>query len=142
MKGGTDPRVTEVTKRLGTAGLRVTRARLELGKLLFCGPNRHVSAEGLYLEAQQIRFPPSLATVYNTLNQFTEVGLLREIPVEGQRSFFDTRTGPHHHYLDETTGALFDAPDDVVEIAHCATAPDGYEIAEVQVVVRLRKVRG
>lgn len=142
MKGGMDPRVTEVTKRLAGSGLRVTRARLELGKLLFCGPNRHVSAEALYLEAQQIRFPPSLATVYNTLNQFTSAGLLREIPVEGQRSFFDTRTGPHHHYLDDTTGDLFDAPDDVVTIAHCATPPEGYEIAEVQVVVRLRKAPG
>jgi Fur family transcriptional regulator, iron response regulator len=133
--------VADVTARLAQAGLRATLPRLVLGKLLFGGPNRHVSAEKLYNEAQAGRPRPSLATVYNTLRQFRRVGLLREIAVEGQRSYFDTRTGPHFHYLDESTGELFDASDDIVTIGCAVTAPPGFEVAEIQIVVRLRPTK-
>ena len=68
---------------LKTAGLRPTRQRLALGELMFSKGHRHLSAEVLHEEAITNRVPVSLATVYNTLHQFTEAGLLREIAVDG-----------------------------------------------------------
>jgi Fur family transcriptional regulator, iron response regulator len=141
LSGESDPRLIEtVTRRLTSVGLRATRPRVALGKLLFGGPHRHINAEQLFREAQSLRYKTSLATVYNTLNQFTQAGLLREIPVEGHRTFFDTRTGPHFHYLNEATGELFDAPENVVDVSCCAATPEGFEVSEIQVVVRLRPI--
>jgi Fur family iron response transcriptional regulator len=137
--GVPDPRLADLAaKRLTKVGLRATRPRVELAKLLFGGSHRHINAEQLFRETQGLRYKISLATVYNTLNQFTQAGLLREIPVEGHRTFFDTRTGPHFHYLDESTGELFDAPEDIVDVRCCASPPPGFEVTEIQVVVRLR----
>ena len=84
---------------LSGAGLRPTRQRKELGRLLFDGPDRHVTAEVLHDEAMRAGVRVSLATVYNTLNQFTEAGLMREIVVDGDRTYFDTNTSDHHHFF-------------------------------------------
>jgi Fur family iron response transcriptional regulator len=88
-------------ERLRSAGLRPTRQRLALVRLLFDHGDRHVSAEALHAEAQRAGVRVSLATIYNTLNQFTEAGLLREVVVEAGRSYFDTNTGDHHHFFFE-----------------------------------------
>lgn len=123
---------------LGNAGLRPTRQRLALGQLLFLGGHRHVTAESLYEEAMAANTYLSLATVYNTLNQFTEAGLLRELAVSGAKSFFDTRTSPHHHFWSEADGEMADVPAEEVEIARLPTPPEGMEIAGVEVMIRLR----
>jgi Fur family iron response transcriptional regulator len=128
----------EIFVKLEAAGLRFTRPRLLLAGLLFGGPDRHISAEDLFREARRAGSTMSLATVYNTLNQFTGAGILREIAVEGHKSYFDTRVGPHYHYLNEATGELFDAPESAVTVSNLAAPPDGLEIAEIQVVIRLR----
>src|SRR3989344_5255926 len=94
---------TQVLDRLRTAGLRPTRQRLALAKLLFEGGDRHVTAEMLHAEAQTAAIRVSLATVYNTLHQFTAAGLLREIVVDSQRSYFDTNMTDHHHFYFEKT---------------------------------------
>jgi Fur family iron response transcriptional regulator len=98
-------------ERLRAAGLRPTRQRLALGKLLLENGNRHVTAEDLYHEACRAGIPVSLATVYNTLHQFTAVGLLREVVVDMGQSYFDTNTTHHHHFYDERTGCLSDIED-------------------------------
>jgi Fur family iron response transcriptional regulator len=122
---------------LQSAGLRPTRQRLALGRLLFDGRERHVTAEQLHAEARDQRISVSLATVYNTLNQFTSAGLLREVVVEPGRSIFDTNTSDHHHFYHEGSGRLQDIAGDDVVVANLPTAPAGTRVARVDVVVRL-----
>jgi len=119
------------------AGLRPTRQRLALAKLLFGGENRHVTAELLHGEAQAEKMRVSLATVYNTLHQFTNAGLLREIVVDAQRSYFDTNTGDHHHFYFEKNGQLMDIPDDTIALASIPDAPEGMAIKSIDIVVRI-----
>jgi len=124
--------------RLKGAQLRPTRQRLALAKLLLENDHRHITAEELFHEARTAGIMVSLATVYNTLHQFTAAGLLREVVVDMGQSYFDTNTSHHHHFFDETTGKLSDIPDDHVEISRLPTPPDGQEIDRVEVIVRLR----
>ncbi|MEQ8935098.1 MAG: Fur family transcriptional regulator [Amphiplicatus sp.] len=90
---------SDAIERLRSVGLRPTRQRLALAKLLFDGRDRHLTAEKLHVEAQAAAIPVSLATVYNTLHQVTDAGLLREIAVDASRSYFDTNTSDHHHFF-------------------------------------------
>lgn len=124
------------------AGLRPTRQRKALAALLIGdGRHRHVTAESLYEAACVVGADVSLATVYNTLRVFTEAGLLKEIGVEGPRSYFDTRTEDHPHFFYEEDGVMSDAPADSVQILRLPQPPEGAEIAGVDVVVRLRRTR-
>lgn len=123
--------------RLQGAGLRPTRQRLGLARLLFETGDRHVTAEQLHGEAMAADLRVSLATVYNTLNQFTDAGLLREVVVEVGKSYFDTNTSDHHHFFLETTGRLEDIPGDQLALQRLPAAPDGTRIARVDVIVRL-----
>lgn len=132
--------VHELRTRLRAAGLRPTRQRVALGWLLFGKGDRHLTAENLLEEAQASRVPVSLATVYNTLHQFTEVGLLREVAVDGSKVYFDTNISHHDHFLIESSNSLLDIPQVVVDRAHLPKPPEGMEIARIDVVVRLRPV--
>ncbi|MBF0353829.1 MAG: transcriptional repressor [Alphaproteobacteria bacterium] len=123
--------------RLRGAGLRPTRQRLALAKLLFENGHRHVTAEQLHSEALQANVRVSLATVYNTLHQFTEVSLLREIVADSGRSYFDTNTSDHHHFYFERQGRLEDVMGDVLNIDHLPVPPAGTRISRVDVVIRL-----
>ena len=129
----------DVKAMLREVGLRPTRQRMELGWLMFGKGNRHLTAEMLYEEASKAKVPVSLATVYNTLHQFTDVGLLRQIAVEGSKSYFDTNSSQHHHFFVEEENSLFDIPDADVFVGKPPIPPDGYEIARIDVVVRLRR---
>lgn len=131
--------VHQLRARLQTAGLRPTRQRVALGWLLFGKGARHITAERLYEEASKARVPLSLATVYNTLHQFTDAGLLREIAVDGSKTHFDTNTSHHHHFLVEDTDNLFDIPEEALRVDGIPEPPDGMEIVRVDVVVRLRR---
>tara|TARA_B100001142_G_C13980314_1_gene518504 strand:+ start:101 stop:619 length:519 start_codon:yes stop_codon:yes gene_type:complete len=129
---------TQVIKLLHEAGLRPTRQRMALARLLFDEGNRHVTAEGLHREAKNANIPVSLATVYNTLHQFTSAGLLREMVVEPGRAYFDTNLTRHHHFFFEDTGEIEDIPDDLVSISQLPKTPKGTALNRVDVVVRLR----
>jgi len=124
---------------LRQAGLRPTRPRMVLGWILFSKGDRHITAEMLYEEAIEAKIPVSLATVYNTLNQFTEAGLLRQIGVDGSKSFFDTNPSDHHHFFIQDEESLLDIPPADSVLEKVPQAPEGYEIARVDVVVRLRR---
>jgi Fur family iron response transcriptional regulator len=126
-----------VTERLHKAGLRPTRQRVALATLLFGDGHRHVTAEELHAEALGSRLPVSLATVYNTLNQFTEAGLLREVAIEGHRSYFDTNTSNHFHCYLEDERKLFDIPGDDLQVRGLPELPKGKRIRRVDVIVRL-----
>ena len=128
----------EPLERLKRVGLRPTRQRLALARLLFSRGDRHVSAEQLHAEAKTARIVVSLATVYNTLNQFTRAGLLREVVVEAGRSYFDTNISDHHHVLAVATGDLADIPAGTLAVSGLPEVPEGLEVERVDVVVRLR----
>lgn len=125
---------------LDGAGLRPTRQRASLAALLVGdGEDRHVTAESLYAASCESGEKVSLATVYNTLRAFCEAGLLREITVDGSKSYFDTNTTNHPHFYWEDSASLTDAPADELEISRLPRAPEGAEIAKVDVVIRLRR---
>jgi Fur family iron response transcriptional regulator len=122
------------------AGLRPTRQRVTLAALLIGdGQDRHVTAESLFEAAKDQGEAVSLATVYNTLRAFCEVGLMQEVTVDGSKSYFDTNTRDHPHFFWEDDGKLTDAPSDQLVIAQLPKAPDGAEIASIDVVIRLRR---
>nr|WP_235062929.1 Fur family transcriptional regulator [Paramagnetospirillum caucaseum] len=123
--------------RLRAVGLRPTRQRLALARLLFDGGDRHISAEQLHTEALSSSIRVSLATVYNTLHQFTDAGLLREIVVDAGRSYFDTNTSDHHHFFYEKSGKLCDIPGDLIAVSKVPDAPEGFNISRVEVIVRV-----
>ena len=125
-------------RRLRAAGLRPTRQRLALAQLLLENGDRHVTAEQLYGEAVTSGIPVSLATVYNTLHQFTQAGLLRETVVEPGRSYFDTNTADHHHFFCEATGKLQDIPAQQLSVSGLPLPPTGTEIRRVDIIVRIR----
>ena len=130
------------TAWLGNGGLRPTRQRLALATLLVGdGENRHVTAESLYALAAGAGEKVSLATVYNTLRAFCAAGLMNEVVVDGARSYFDTRMDDHPHFYWEETHALTDAPADTLAITGLPTAPEGMQVARVDVVIRLKRAR-
>jgi Fur family transcriptional regulator, iron response regulator len=129
----------QTRRRLREIGLRTTRTRVALGNILFAKGNRHISAEMLFEEANQAKVSVSLATVYNTLNQFTEAGLLRQVAINSSKSYFDTNNTEHHHYYLEDSHELMDIPSTDVAVGEIPVPPAGYEIVRVDVVVRLRR---
>ena len=131
----------DVRTMLRQVGLRPTRQRMALGWILFAKGDRHLTAEMLYEEASKAKVPVSLATVYNTLHQFTEVGLLRQVAVDGSKTYFDTNCTEHHHFFIEGDNALVDIPNAEAIVGKMPSAPEGFEIARVDVVVRLKRKR-
>jgi Fur family transcriptional regulator, iron response regulator len=126
-----------IAERLKAAGLRPTRQRVALGTLLFRNGDRHVTAEMLHDEAVRDRIPVSLATVYNTLHQFTEAGLLREVAIEGAKTYFDTNTSNHMHFYFEHNGELMDIENQRSPIVAAPEPPEGMQISRIDVLVRL-----
>ena len=141
----TRTRMTETATRIATkwltsGGLRPTRQRALLAKLLVGdGEHRHVTAESLFASAQDSGQSVSLATVYNTLRAFCDAGLMQEITVDGSKSYFDTNMGDHPHFYWEDSGQLTDAPADQLEILRLPDIPEGAELSKVDVVIRLRR---
>jgi Fur family transcriptional regulator, iron response regulator len=133
----TSPLATALA-RLRSAGLRPTRQRLALARLLLESGDRHITAEQLHGEAVGAEIQVSLATVYNALHQFTEAGLLREVVVEPGRSYFDTNTTDHHHFFCEANGRLQDIPGQDVVVSGFPLPPLGTEICRVDVIIRVR----
>ena len=128
---------TDLSDRLRRAGLRPTRQRLVLGALLFGAQDRHVTAEALHEEAVAAGEQVSLATVYNTLHQLKRAGLLRELAIDGARTYFDTNVSNHNHFYIEREGRVVDIPGDGVRVDGLPAPPEGLRIAHIDVIVRL-----
>ena len=131
---------SHVLEKICAVGLRPTRQRLALAKVLFENGDRHTTAERLHAEARAAHIRVSLATIYNTLHQFTKAGLLREIVVDASRSYFDTNTSSHQHFFFEETGELEDIPDQLVTLSDLPPPPRGTTIERVDVVVRVKAI--
>jgi Fur family iron response transcriptional regulator len=129
---------SHVLEKICAVGLRPTRQRLALAKILFENGDRHTTAEMLHTEAQAAHIRVSLATVYNTLHQFTNAGLLREIVVDASRSYFDTNTSPHQHFFFEESGELEDIREELVTPSNLPPPPEGTTIDRIDVVVRVK----
>ncbi|WP_375412440.1 iron response transcriptional regulator IrrA [uncultured Bradyrhizobium sp.] len=128
----------EIETLLREAGLRPTPQRISLGSILFARGNRHLTAEMLHREATDAKAFVSLATVYTTLTQFAEAGLLRRIAVDRATKYFDTNTSHHHHFVAEGGNLLCDISDADVVVSEMPIPPGGYEIARIDVIIRLR----
>ncbi|HEU0160798.1 MAG TPA: Fur family transcriptional regulator [Rhizomicrobium sp.] len=138
-KTARDSATDQATLRLRQHGLRPTRQRVELAGILFQDCDRHVTAESLHDEVNSAGVKVSLATVYNTLHQFTEAGLLRQVIVDASRCYFDTNTGDHQHFFVEKEGLLIDIPGETIAVAGVPAPPDGLSVDRVDVVVRVRR---
>ena len=130
---------SKAIQRLRSVKLRPTRQRVELAGVLFKGEDRHVTAESLHEEVTGLGLRISLATVYNTLHQFTHAGLLRQVIVDAARGYFDTNTGDHQHFFLEDEGALIDIPGDQITVAGVPVPPAGLAVDRVDVVVRVKR---
>lgn len=126
---------------LRAIGLRPTRQRQLLATLLFEKGDRHITAETIYEEAKALGHQISLATIYNNLKTFQNVGLIREILIGGGKVFFDTNTSSHHHYLVEDDNTLIDIPEGSIAVACSHALPAGFEVMRVDVVIRARAGR-
>jgi Fur family iron response transcriptional regulator len=130
-----------IQTRLRMVSLRLTRQRVALGDLLFAKGDRHLTVEKLYEEAVAAKVSVSLATVYNTLHQFTEAGLIRVLAIEAARTYFDTNVSDHHHFFIEGQNEVLDIPISNLTMANLPQPPAGMEIAHVDVIIRLRPVK-
>jgi len=130
---------SELSEKLRAVGLRATRPRLDLARLLFQGENCHLTAESLHEDVQQAGLKMSLATIYNSLHQFTEAGLLRQVVVDSARSYFDTNTSDHHHFFISNENRLIDIPAEKVSVSDLPDVPAGLDITGVDVIIRLHK---
>lgn len=128
----------DIQKQLRKAGLRPTRQRIALAELLFGCGDRHVNAEILHEEALEHNIPVSLATIYNTLHQFTGAGLLREVAVDGTRAYFDTNISNHHHFFVEDNEEVMDIPGNPTLLSKIPEPPEGMEVVRVDCIVRVR----
>ena len=125
-------------RKLKESGLRPTRQRVALARLLLETGPRHVTAEELFQEARAAGIPVSLATVYNTLHQFTAAGLMTEVVVGSGQSYFDTNPTSHYHYFDKSTGEIIDVPEELIQFLKLPEPPPGKVIDRIDVVVRIR----
>lgn len=134
-------KATEVSseERLRNSGLRPTRQRVALADLIFAKGDRHLTVEELHEEAVVAGVPVSLATVYNTLHQFTEAGMIRVLAVESAKTYFDTNVSDHHHFFVEGQNEVLDIPVSNIQIDNLPEPPEGMEISHVDVVIRLRR---
>jgi len=135
-------RTSSVARDLRAVGLRPTEQRIALFNLLFAGGHSHVTAEELHAEVLAHGISLSVATVYNALNDFTEAGLVRVLAVEGARTWFDTNISDHHHFYVEGDGEIRDIDASSISIANIPEPPEGFEIANIDVVIRVRPISG
>lgn len=118
---------------LRMSGLRPTRQRVSLLRMVMDGPDRHFTIDDLFNDAREAGEPLSLATVYNATRQFSSVGIIRELAVDGTRTFFDTNTRNHQHYFLEEEQQLLDAPSNGKAI------PSGMSVRRVDVLIHLAR---
>jgi Fur family transcriptional regulator, iron response regulator len=129
----------DIKEQLLAAGISPTRQRLALADLLFRGPDRHLSAEQLFAEARGADCDVSFATIYNTLKTFCEAGLLREVFVDAERTYFDTNVAAHHHFYAEETRTLIDIADQDLVLTQLPGLPAGMAITGYDVMIRVSR---
>jgi len=130
----------QAVNKLSKIGLRPTKQRMILIKLLFKNPDRHISADEIYEEVKKEDRKISLATIYNTLKQFTKVGLLKELVVDQNKSIYCTNHDPHYHLYIEDEGKVIDIPQENIDL-NIPSIPACLSLHNVDVVVRVRTLK-
>ena len=123
--------------RLRSSGLRPTKQRISICKVLFDGKKTfHFTIDNLKKKIEKnTKNKVSLATVYNTVHAFKNSGYLKEISLQGNKTFFDTNSTRHHHFYDQDTGVLMDIKNEDIYVSKVPHAPKGKKIKEIEVTV-------
>jgi len=129
-----------VSKLLVQHGVQATAQRLDIAEYVLARP-QHVSADQILSAMRRRGSQVSKATVYNTMNLFSERGLVRTVEVDTNRLYYDSTIEPHHHFFNVDTGELIDIPSDQVSLALGTTLPEGTEQQGVDIVIRVRSVQ-
>ena len=127
-------------KKIEESGIVPTKQRRILAKIMFQKGNRHISAENLFDEVKKQDRKISMATIYNTLKQFTNLGLIREIVVDKNKSLYDTNNRPHYHLYIEDEGKIHDIPTDNINI-DLPSVPACLTIHNIDIIVRVRSLK-
>ena len=129
----------QYVNKIRSSGLRSTKQRLIISKLLFGQKETfHFTINQLSkLIKKKLNKTVSLATIYNTVNAFKKKGYLKEIPLEGNKTYFDTNTSSHHHFYDEDTEKLIDIDNKEIYVNKVPASPSGKSIKSVEVMVRI-----
>tara|TARA_Y100000590_G_C14876091_1_gene697007 strand:- start:34 stop:450 length:417 start_codon:yes stop_codon:yes gene_type:complete len=130
------------TERLRASGLRPTKQRLAVCKILFDRKKTfHFTIEKLKkIVEKNSKKKISLATLYNTVHAFKERGYLKEISLKGNKTFFDTNIKNHHHFYDEDMSQLIDIDDKNISIDYLPKTPAGKKIKSVEVLVKIANI--
>ncbi len=118
-------------------GILPTPQRIEIAGILLQRP-QHLSAEHIIDMLKTLQSGVSKATVYNTLNLFSECGLVKEVMVDPVRKFYDSTTHPHHHFYNVDSGDLSDIPDEQVLFEKLPELPAGTERESIEVLIKVR----
>lgn len=128
----------DILKRLRDFKLRPTKQRILLANLILDGKNKHFTAETIQKEVSTKGHNISLATIYNCLNKFVSVGLLKQIDQQGEVTIFDTNVSHHHHFLNQNTGELTDIEPDEITFSKFPKIPRGFQNYGVEVLIKIR----
>lgn len=128
---------SDILEKFAEKGVQSTPQRIEIAEILLEKP-QHLSAEHIIERLREAGSRVSKATVYNTLNLFTDRGLVRECVVDPERRFYDSRTSPHHHFYNVDTGELTDIPDDSIHLESLPDLPGDSRIDSVEVIIKVR----
>ena len=131
--------IKDINQKLRSSGLRPTKQRVQISKILFKNKETfHFTVEYLKKKInKEFKEKVSLATIYNTINAFQKKGYLKEIPLEGNKTYFDTNTSSHHHFYDEDTEKLIDIDNKEIYVNKVPASPSGKSIKSVEVMVRI-----
>jgi Fur family iron response transcriptional regulator len=125
-----------ISKLLSSHGLQVTTQRLDIAEYVLSKP-QHLSADQILSAMRQRGSRVSKATVYNTMNLFSERGLVRTVEIDPERVYYDSTSHPHHHFYNVDTGELTDIPTDSIRLDLDTALPEGTEYDGVDIVVRV-----
>ena len=129
----------DILKKLRDVKLRPTKQRILLANLILDGKNKHFTAETIQKEVSTKGDNISLATIYNCLNKFVNVGLLKQIDQQGEVTIFDTNVSHHHHFLNQNTGELIDIDPDEIGFSKLPDIPNGFESDGVEVLIKIKE---
>ena len=127
-------------KKIEQSGIRPTKQRRILAKILFEKGDRHISAENLFDEVKKEDRKISMATIYNTLKQFTSLGLIREIVVDQNKSLYCTNNKSHYHLYIEDEGKIHDIPTENINL-DIPSIPACLTLHSIDVIVRVRSLK-
>ena len=129
--------IDKALKKLENSPLKVTAQRVAMIKLLFKNGADHFTAEDIYGEVNKKKIKISLATIYNSLNQFKEFGIIKAIKVSSDKIYFDTNLKKHHHFYCIKSSKLIDVETNRVKISKLPKIPRGKKLKSIDVIINI-----